>query len=144
MLLVVLILGAIVYSRGNETIKTNTSLNAVKTTTWYQLFPNQKYVSDFTLKAGGSKALQIKSEKDLMVCFNSDVTEEQIAKYSSRTPSSKKYPIMMTQIGADTACSSLIGSGIHFKPIDGEIQLMVTNRSTESFRIVIFLAADNE
>ena len=105
---------------------------------WYRLLPNQTYVSDFTLKAGGSKALQIKSKTELMVCVNTDATDEQVAKYSLLSPSSKRYPIMMSQLGTDTTCTSLMGSGIPFKPVAGEIQFIVTNRAPETFKIVIF------
>ena len=108
------------------------------TNTWYYLCPDHKFVDEFRLNAGESKIEIVKSEKELWVGFGTDSPQGLIPKYASMSPFMVKYPILMYQQGTGVACSNRIGEGLVFTPVKGKIQLVVTNRSLEQFRIYIF------
>jgi len=107
-----------------------------ETNDWYHIWKGQTYVADYNLIPGAFTNVTVKSDKVLMVSFQTDATQEQVAAY-------KKNPIKLEQIGAPKssaqvkACSSVQGAGVEFTPVDGKIDLKISNSGKDAFKVVI-------
>lgn len=101
---------------------------------WYDLRDDQRYVDDFSLNPGDIIDLTIESDEELWVGFTSDISVEKAEKYKNN-----KYPVKMDQKEGGSSVSSSFGGATIFKPIDGKINLQVSNKSkNDIIKVVIY------
>lgn len=100
---------------------------------WYDLRDDQHYVADFSLNPGETKDLSIESEEELWVGFYTDISVEQSEKYKN-----SDYPIKISNEERGSISSTFGGATI-FKPVDGKIDIAVSNNSKDdTIQVVIY------
>ena len=100
---------------------------------WYDLRDDQNYVDDFSLKPGETKDLAIEYEEELWVGFYTDVSVEQSENYKDNA-----YLIKISNEERGSISSTFGGATI-FKPVDGKIEITVSNNSKDdTIQVVIY------
>jgi len=114
------------------------SNNAVHTQIkWPNLHDGEKYETDFELYAESARKVAINSNTEIFVGFYSNATQEQFQKYEGI------YPIKLIYENPPSEVNTLYGGFLGCKPIDGKIEVTVSNDSQDNFKIVIYTKNKN-
>ncbi len=103
---------------------------------WYQLENSQKYVADYQLESGEIKAITIPSNKEIVIGFLSNASFDQFEKYKS---TNKNIQLMQRNEDRSRSVGSIYGAGTLFKPMNGKIDITVSNDLDEEMKIVIYI-----
>jgi hypothetical protein len=98
---------------------------------WYSLSTIEEYVADYALKPGQKQEVEIKADKEVMVCIKTDNPYVLTKKYMNNPP------IEIKQIDGKGSFAGSSG-GTMFKPVEGKIRLTVTNKIKETFKVVVY------
>ena len=99
---------------------------------WPVLERGEQYVADFQLSPGQERRVYVRSQEPVWIGFRSDAKPELIKKYGNSNP------IVLEQEDTRMWLGSLFGGSTQFKPVGGKIALTAKNRSSDTFKIVIF------
>ena len=100
---------------------------------WFDLRDDQHYVDDFSLNPGENRVLTIESEEEVWIGFYTDISVEQSEKYKDSA-----YPIKVSNEERGSISSTFGGATI-FRPVDGKIDIAVSNNSKDdTIRVVIY------
>ena len=100
---------------------------------WYDLRDDQHYVDDFSLKPGETQDLTIKSEEEVWIGFKTNISVEESEKYEDNA-----YPIKVSNEERGSI-SSIFGGATIFKPLDGKIEIAISNNSKDDIiKVVIY------
>jgi hypothetical protein len=99
---------------------------------WYNFCSGQIYISDFTLNPGKDRGITIMTQRSHIIIMKIDATTEQAKKYK-KLPN----PVQMKQTGTDRSCAGIMAAGRVFSPINGRIQVRITNNTQDSLRIAV-------
>jgi hypothetical protein len=101
---------------------------------WYNLTAEQIHHSDFTLKPGESKALDISSRVPIHVGFKANMTIARVKQYRQ----AKKDPIRLSTRDGKLSIASSLGAAMRFTPESESIALIITNGADLRLQIVIY------
>jgi hypothetical protein len=112
---------------------------------WYTLKEGQNYLKDFSLNTGESEYLEIKSEKEIWVGFDSNAPVSLGSHYKRKFPIQvhQKFTTDQGKDYYDYRFGSLHGGGTRFTPVNGKIEIRVTNGTQRALRIVVWTESKN-
>ena len=107
--------------------------------TQYKLSSDETLVEALELRAGEKHDLVVPSDKEIMVGFNTNLSDEYVSK--NIQDSIKKHTHLLptiTQKETGMSCGSTIGCAQAFTPKDGKISLIVSNPLDCSVKLLIY------
>ncbi len=105
--------------------------------TWYHLEAGDTYYSDFSLKPGETKDIDIPSSKELVVGFLTDLTSDQFDQIKKTKGAGKPWP-GFTERTTKMFLSSAFGGAWEYDPSNGIIKLTAENRTPYPLKFVIY------
>jgi len=99
--------------------------------TWYKLRKGEAYVADFELVAGATTNASIRSVTNVVVYFRTNAKLAQAQKY--KAPAG----IWVEQLETGQWLSSVLGAGDSFAPKNMKVDLKITNKTRELFKILL-------
>ena len=107
---------------------------------WYSLQDNQRYVTDFSLGAGESEEISVETDEAVKIGFNTNVNyvENGFERYSELSEQYGYEVIKFSDSNAGNAVTTVSGGALVCKPVDGSVDIAVTNLTEEDFDVVIY------
>jgi hypothetical protein len=106
--------------------------------TWCQLAIDETYLTDFSLKAGESKPVEIRADRAIRVGYHTDLLKQVGLTAKDRGEYIDQVVIRLIQPPEGRGIYSTLDNNAVFRPRNGIVSLIATNDSDRAFRIVIF------
>ncbi|HEY5997493.1 MAG TPA: hypothetical protein VIU29_10755 [Candidatus Deferrimicrobiaceae bacterium] len=104
---------------------------AIAEAPWYNIDPNEEYISDFVIGGKGEKVVSVAAKDVIRVMYRVDVNEVPFSQLK-RGP----YPLSMTDAGTNKSVSSFWG-GIECTPVKGKVKLKFANKGSKPLKVLV-------
>lgn len=108
---------------------------------WYTLEDNEVYVADFSLEAGQTEEFSVEADEPVKVGFKTDVNfgENSFERYGELSEQYGYEVIKFSDTNAGTAVTTVSCGALNCRPVEGSVEIEITNLSDEDFEVVIYM-----